>query len=192
MLTGILKCCPKFMAVVAIFITNVLSAQDLDPRAYIWVPVKGNFVTSGFGYSHGGVMTDPTLPVENLEASIQTVNVGFGRSFGLFGKTAQVFAALPYSWAQASADVNGQRESITRSGLSDMRLRASILLLGAPATGRADFAKVKRKTILGFSLNVVAPTGQYFPRKTRQPGNAPVVIQTGACAVSTHGHTLGD
>jgi Putative MetA-pathway of phenol degradation len=140
-------------------------SQDLDPRAYIWIPVNGNFVNAGFAFSHGGVLTDPTLPVENLKASIQTTNLGYGRSFGLFGKTAQVFAAVPYTWAQASADVNGQRESITRSGFSDMRLRASILLLGAPATSRANFAKVKRKTILGLSLNVVAPTGQYFSDK---------------------------
>jgi len=140
-------------------------SQDLDPRAYIWIPINGNFVNAGFAYSHGGVMTDPTLPVENLKASLQTINLGYGRSFGLFGKTAQVFAAVPYTWAQASADVNGQRESISRSGFSDMRLRASILLFGAPATTRANFAKVKRKTILGLSLNVIAPTGQYFTYK---------------------------
>jgi hypothetical protein len=140
-------------------------AQDLDPRAYVWAPINGNFVNAGFAYSHGGVLTDPTLPFDNLIASLQTVNAGYARTFGLLGKTAQVFAAVPYTWAQASADLNGQRESLTRSGFSDMRMRASVLLLGAPATTLANFAKVKRKTILGVSLNVVLPTGQYFSDK---------------------------
>jgi Putative MetA-pathway of phenol degradation len=44
-------------------------------------------------------------------------------------------------------------------------MRFSVLLLGAPATTRANFAKVKHKTILGLSLNVVANSGQYFPDK---------------------------
>lgn len=145
--------------------TNPLKAQDLDPRAYLWVPVKGNFLSSGFAFSKGGVLTDPSLPIENLEANVQTFNIGYARSFNLLGKTASAFVALPYSWAQATADVNGQSESVSRSGFSDMRMRLSVLVLGAPATTAANFAKVKQKTILGVSITLAAPTGQYFPEK---------------------------
>jgi hypothetical protein len=144
---------------------NPLKAQDLDPRAYVWVPVNGNFLSSGFALSTGGVLTDPSLPIENLKANVQTVNIGYARSFNILGKTASAFAALPYSWAQASAIVNGQSESISRSGFSDMRMRLSVLVIGAPATTAAKFAKVKQKTILGISLTISAPTGQYFPDK---------------------------
>ena len=127
-----------------IYATNPLAAQDLDPRAYVWVPIKGNFLSSGFAFSQGGVLTDPSLPIENLKASVQSLNIGYARSFNLFGKTANAFAAMPYSWAQASADVNGQRESITRSGFSDMRMRLSVLLLGAPATPIEKFAQKRQ------------------------------------------------
>jgi hypothetical protein len=144
---------------------NPIMSQDLDPRAYVWVPVKGNFLSSGFAFSKGGVLTDPSLPIENLNASVQTFNIGYARSFNLLGKTASAFVALPFSWAQASADLNGQRESIDRSGFSDMRMRLSVLLLGAPATTAANFAKAKHKTILAVSLTVVTPTGQYYPEK---------------------------
>lgn len=147
------------------FALNPLKAQDLDPRAYVWMPVNGNFLSSGFALSTGGVLTDPSLPIENLKANVQTVNIGYARSFNFLGKTASAFAALPYSWAQASAVVNGQSESISRSGFSDMRMRLSVLVIGAPATTAANFAKVKHKTILGVSLTVSAPTGQYFPDK---------------------------
>jgi hypothetical protein len=140
-----------------------LWAQDLDPRAYANIPVNGTFLSVGFGLSHGGVLTDPTLPVTDIKATIETPSLGVGRSFSLFGKTAQAFGALPYSWAQVSGNVGGDARSITRAGLSDMRLRLSVLVHGAPAASALEIAKAPRRTILGTSLTVVAPTGQFFP-----------------------------
>ncbi len=160
--------CFKYIFISLIFLvfnSNQLKSQDLDPRAYVWVPIKGNFLSSGFAFSQGGVLTDPSLPIENLKANVQTLNIGYARSFNFFGKTATAFAALPYTWAHATADVNGQPESITRSGFSDMRMRLSVLLIGAPATTIQKFAQLKQKTILGMSVMLVAPTGQYFPDK---------------------------
>jgi hypothetical protein len=140
-----------------------LPAQDLDPRAYANVPVNSTFLITGFSLSHGGVLTDPTLPVTDINATIETPSVGVGHSFSLFGRTAQAFAGLPYSWAQVSGNVLEEERSITRAGLSDMRLRLSVLVRGAPAASVLEFAKAPRRTILGASLTVVAPTGQFFP-----------------------------
>jgi hypothetical protein len=139
-----------------------LAAQDLDPRAYANAPVNATFLVSGFALSHGGVLTDPTLPVTDISATVETPSLGIGRSFNLFGKTAQGFAALPYSWAQVSGNVGGNAQSITRAGLSDMRLRLSVLVRGAPAASVLEIVKAPRRTILGTSLTVVAPTGQFF------------------------------
>ena len=47
-----------------------LSAQDLDPRAYARAPVNGTFLSIGFGVSHGGVVSDPTLPVTDINATV--------------------------------------------------------------------------------------------------------------------------
>jgi len=41
----------------------------------------------------------------------------------------------------------------------------SVLLRGAPAVSMLEFAKAPRRTILGTSLTVVAPTGQFFSDK---------------------------
>jgi hypothetical protein len=152
-------------AICLLFLTTAVSAQDLDPRAYVMVPTKGSILVSGFAFSQGGVLTDPSLPFVNVKASIQTLNIGYTRSFNLLGKTATAFAVFPYCWTQASADLNGQRENINRSGFADMRLRLSVLLLGAPATPIEKFASVKHKPILGSSLTVILPTGQYFSDK---------------------------
>ncbi len=139
--------------------------QDLDPRAYARIPVNVTVAVAGFSYSDGGIVTDATLPVKDLDARIGAPSLAIVRSFSLLGRTAQVSAALPYAWGEITATIAGVPQSTTRSGLSDMRLRFSWLLLGAPAGSMAEIAKAPRKTILGTSLSIVTPTGQNFPEK---------------------------
>jgi len=148
---------------ILLLVAAPVSAQDLDPRAYAHVPVDGTFLVAGFALSYGGIVTDPAIPVTDINATVETPSLGVARSFSLFGRTAQAFGALPYSWAQVSGQVQEEARSITRAGLSDMRLRLSVLVRGAPAASALDIAKAPRRTILGTSLTVVAPTGQFFP-----------------------------
>jgi len=162
-MTGLGVRCPGAGLIGLLFFAASLSAQDLDPRAYAHVPVNGTFLVAGFALSHGGVVTDPAIPVTDINATVETPSLGVARSFSLFGKTAQAFGALPYSWAQVSGQVLEEARSITRAGVSDMRLRLSVLVRGAPAASALEIAKAPRRTILGTSLTVVAPTGQFFP-----------------------------
>jgi hypothetical protein len=142
-----------------------VSAQDLDPRAYAYVPVDGTFLSVGISHSRGGVLMDAALPLPNGDRAVtETLSLGVGRSFGLLGRTAQAFGALPYSWAQVSGEGSGAVVT-TPHGLSDMRLRVSVLVRGAPAASPLETAKAPRRTILGASLTVTAPTGQYSPDK---------------------------
>jgi hypothetical protein len=155
-----------FLAAISLLlITGKSNCQDLDPRAYAWIPVNVSVAVAGFTYSDGGIVTDATLPLEDLHAKIGIPSLAFVRSFPLAGRTAQVSAALPYAWGDASANISGIPQSTSRSGFSDMRFRFSWLLFGAPAAKIGEIAKSPRKTILGFSLNIVTPTGQYFPEK---------------------------
>ena len=142
-----------------------LTAQDLDPRAYARLPIQATSLVTGFSYSYGGILTDPTLPIKNLDATAQTVSVGVAHTFSLFKLTSQVLAAVPYTWAEVSGLVLNQPGYTARSGLGDTRLRFSVLVLGGPAATLSQLAKAPRKTILGLGLNVVVPTGQFFPDK---------------------------
>ena len=164
-MTGVPVRCAGVGLLCLLLLAAPVAAQDLDPRAYANVPVNGTFLIWGFSVSHGGVVTDPTLPVTDISATVETPSVGVARSFNLFGKTAQAFGALPYSWAQVSGRVLEESRSISRAGLSDARLRLSLLVRGAPAASLAQFVKAPRRTILGTSLTIVAPTGQFFPDK---------------------------
>src|SRR4051812_31831636 len=141
------------------------SCQDLEPRAYLRLPVNANVILSGFNHSHGEVLTDPNVPLKDLKANVEVVTLGYARTFSLIGLTAQAFAALPFCYAHASALVFGQSQSVDRRGTADMRIRLSILLLGGKALTLREFPKRKIGTILGTSLTIQPPTGQYFPDK---------------------------
>jgi hypothetical protein len=135
--------------------------QDLEPKAYSASPVGAAFLVAGLGRSTGSVVTDPTLPVTDVEAKINGVPVAVGYTFGLFGKLALVTAAWPYSWGDVSGVVGEDAVAVSRSGLTDARVRLSINLAGNPAMRLRDYVQTPRRTIVGTSLLVTTPTGQY-------------------------------
>jgi hypothetical protein len=144
----------------------ITMAQDLEPRAYIRLPINTNVVLPGFSYSNGKVVTDPSVPLKDFKASVGTFSMGYARTFNLFGKTAQVFGVVPLCVAHASALVNGQSQEVDRRGSADIRTRLSVLLVGGKAITWAELPKNKKpSTILGTSLTMQMPTGQYFPDK---------------------------
>ncbi len=100
-----------------------------------------------------------------------------GYTFGLAGKLAMVTAAVPYGWGDISGRVYEDAQTVTRSGLTDSRIKLSVNLVGNPAMRARDFAKAPRKTIVGTSLTVVAPDGQYYPAKLINLGHQPVGVQ---------------
>jgi len=140
----------------------VAAAQDLEPRAYSPSPVGASFLGIGFGRSSGDIAFDPTLPITNANATLYSPVLGVGHTFGVFGKQSLFTAALPYAWGNVSGDVGDQRGQIYRSGLADVKARFSINFRGSPAMTVAEFARrPRRRLILGTSLTVTSPAGQY-------------------------------
>jgi len=74
-------------------------------------------------------------------------------------------ASLPYGIGNFRGTVVGAETKAYRSGLLDSAFRFSINLKGGPAMDVQDFRKWQQKTLIGVSLRVVAPTGQYDPTK---------------------------
>lgn len=148
-----------------LFFPIIISAQDLDPRAYARVPIDVSFFAVGFGYTFGNVILDPSLPLKDLDANISSPSIGAGHTMSLFGFTTQIYAVLPYAWAKVTGKYMGIDDSRTRSGLGDMRMRISLLLLGARPITVQELAKKSPKIVLGTSLTVSAPTGQFFSDK---------------------------
>jgi len=142
------------------------TAQELEPRAYTAAPIGVNFLVIATGRSSGGVLVDPSLPVDDVEANIESLAVGVGRTMNLFGRTALALAAVPYAWAEASGSVGEDRRSISRSGFTDPRLKFSVNLRGGRALTAREFARSARSAmIVGVSLAVAPPLGQYRPSR---------------------------
>ena len=147
--------------VAALFIVRPALAQDMEPRAYSPSPVGTTFLVVTATRSTGGVFTDPSAPITDVEATVGVLGLGAGYTFGIAGKQALVMAALPISWGEASGQVGEGRREVSRRGLADPRLRLSVILRGSPAMTPADFARAPRRTIVGVSLSAAPPLGQY-------------------------------
>lgn len=139
--------------------------QEIEPRAFSPSPVGVTFVLVGAGRSTGGVLTDPSLPVDDVDGEIDAGALSLGQSFGLFGRLATVAVAQPYLSANFTGTLDGEPAAAARSGFGDTKLRASLNLLGNPAQSAADFAKRAPTTVVGVSLSVSAPTGVYRPAR---------------------------
>ncbi|HKW13373.1 MAG TPA: transporter [Candidatus Krumholzibacteria bacterium] len=136
-------------------------AQQLEPRAYAPAPIGLNFVGGGLLYSTGGVVTDPSLPIDNVQARVYAVPPYYGRTFGLIGRLASVSATVPYAWAHVTGDVQDVSRSVNRSGLADASFRFGVNLLGCPALTPRELAARKRGTTMGASISVSVPIGEY-------------------------------
>jgi hypothetical protein len=135
-------------------LAGVAVAQDLEPRAYAAAPVGLNFLVLAGGRSTGDVVVDPSLPVEDVHASVNSLSLGFGTTVNVLGRTGLLVAVVPYVWADATGRVGDETGHASRTGLGDPRLKFSVNLLGGRAVGPREFARAQRRTIAGVSLTM--------------------------------------
>lgn len=147
------------------------SAQELEPRAYANAPVGLNFLIGGYSHLEGGVATDPSAPIENAELAIHGPILGYARTLGVAGLSAKVDVVVPYGFLSGSADVAGQPREREVSGLWDPKARFSINFLGAPALAPREFASYRQNWIVGASVQVGLPLGQYDDTRVVNLGN---------------------
>ena len=147
----------------------IACAQDLVPRAYLVTPVGANAVTVSTSFFDGSVFTDPTAPLTDFKARFDTPALSYTRAVDFFGRSANVVAAMPYALGNFRATVAGADAHEYRSGLADARVRFSVNLRGAPAMRPEEFRRWREEFVVGASLTVVVPTGQYDPARLINP-----------------------
>ena len=140
-----------------------LTAQELQPRAYLPAPVGLNYFGISYSNNRGGLLFDPSLPVDDASVNANIATVAFGQTLGVLGRTTQILALFPYVRANLEGRVAGAQTDAYRSGLGDAAFRYSMNLYGAPAMNLKEFAGYRQKTVVGASVTVTAPTGQYDP-----------------------------
>lgn len=155
------------VAVLALAFAGCACAQQLEPRAYANLPIGLNFLLVGYTYSQGDVLLDPSLPVSDAKARVNTLILGYVRSLDIGGRSGSIGLAVPYAGIDASGQIttSGQTEpeaaTVTRYGFGDPALRLAVNLHGAPALPLERFREYRQDTIVGTSLTVTAPWGRY-------------------------------
>ncbi len=172
--------------------TVASAAQDLAPRAYLITPVKSNAIITTSSFFSGGLLLEGAAPITDSTASVNVSVLTYYRTFGLFGRFANSTASVPYIIGNFQGKVSGADSAIYRSGLMDSVFRFSINLKGGPAMSVKDFQAWRQKTLIGFSFNVIAPTGQYDPTKLINAGNNRWAFKPEIGVSHRRGHWLVD
>jgi outer membrane putative beta-barrel porin/alpha-amylase len=158
-------------AVIAACPLQALHAQDLAPRAYIITPIHSNAVILTYSFSEGGVLFNNAVPITDATAILHVPIFSYYHTLSFFGRSANITASLPYGVGHFQGKFIDNETKLYRSGLLDSTFRFSVNLKGGPAMSVKEFQAWQQKTILGVSLKVVAPTGQYDPSKLINNGS---------------------
>jgi hypothetical protein len=154
-----------FPATVAVLSITVTSAQELEPRLWANVPIDLNFIGAGYAYSKGNIFFDPSLPIEDAQGAIDILGFRYVRSFSFFGKLAKAEALLPHAAGDWSGFLDGEFRTRSEVGLADPRIRFAVNFVGSPALDGKTFRSYRQRTIVGASLQVIVPLGDYDPSK---------------------------
>ena len=130
-------------------------------------------------------MFDPTLPITDATGTIHAPVVSLYHAFGLFGRSANITGSLPFAIGDLSGKVRARIARPSATASPTPQVRFAVNLVGGPALSVAEFVKTPLpRTLLGASIKVVAPTGQYDPARlinigTNRWGFKPEIGYTG-------------
>jgi outer membrane putative beta-barrel porin/alpha-amylase len=142
-----------------------LRAQDLAPRAYLVTPLRSHAVTLSNVFNDGHLLFDGAVPITGATGRLNVAAVSYYHAVGFFGRSANLTAVVGYGVGTFKGTVLGAETSAYRSGLLDAVVRFSVNVKGAPAMDLDAMRRWRQKTLLGASLKVAMPTGQYDPTK---------------------------
>jgi hypothetical protein len=144
---------------------HLARTQELNPRAYVITPVGTSAINLGYSHFDGNPDVAGAAPITEADATVDLAAFGYYRSVGLLGRSANLALAIPYAVGEFVGIVAEAPKHARRSGFADSSLRFSVNLIGGPAMEPNEFAKWQQDILLGVSLKIVAPTGQYDSTK---------------------------
>lgn len=168
---GIKLSCAGPAVLVLLFVAAGAHAGEIEPRAYVNTPVGINFLLAGYAYTDGGLSTAGSSPIKDAQLKMNTGVLAYARSLDVWGKSGKFDVILPYSHLSGNATVAGQPRERDVSGFNDPLFRFSVNFYGAPALSLQEFADYQQDLIIGASVQVSAPLGQYDKDKLVNLGN---------------------
>ena len=167
----ILQLITGLSALTFVFTVTQAEAGEIEPRAYVNTPVGVNFLLGGYVYSKGDLSTPGASPLKDAEVATHSGVLAYARSLDVFGASGKFDVIAPYSDLSGNGMVGGERRERNVSGFNDPRARFSVNFYGAPALSLQEFANYKQDLLIGASVQVSAPLGQYDSSKLINLGN---------------------
>lgn len=187
------RACSTMLLLMMLGMANSVLAQDLEPRRWAQMPSGLNFFGIGIGHIEGDIFFDPVMKVEDAEVDMEAASLVYVRSFGFAGKSARVDFSLPYRAGRWEGFLDGEFLHFRRRGMSDPRVRLSMLLYGGPAQSLAEFAKSKKSnTVVGAAVSVTMPFGEYTSQRLINLGTNRWTVRPQLGVTHTRGKWTGE
>lgn len=155
---------PYVLAIMAFGLITMVSTvhgQVLEPRAYTNTPVGMNFLLVGYQNSEGGLLFDPALPITNANAKVDMGLIGYVRTLDIASKSAKAGLLVPYASLFADGYVSDVYRTREVNGFADPAFYFTMNLVGAPALSFKEFKDYQQDMIIGFTIKLTAPFGDY-------------------------------
>ena len=154
-----------FLGMLAMFFSFSVFSQDLEPRSYSVVPVGLHAAQLSYTFSGGEVVSGLNSPLQNLNINASIIGLGYVQTFSIFKKLGRIAVGMPFAFLNGTAKAYGIDTAGTRTGFGDGRIKFGVNLFGSPVMAPKDFQKFQEHTVLGASLVISIPLGQYYPDK---------------------------
>jgi hypothetical protein len=158
-----------FAAAAVLCVPRVLYAQFTDARTYTQGPVGLNQLELEYQYTRANASFDTSLAVGSANLDQNKGTVSYTHNFSTLGHLTWVTANV--QGGSLSGYAAATNTSGSTSGMGASSFEVAGLLLGGQALSAAELATREPTTIVGMSLTVTAPNGQYDPGRVFNLGS---------------------
>lgn len=148
-----------------LFFVHFVNAQDIEPRRWTPLPLGSHVIGGGYVHTFGDILFDPVLQAEDVTIAIDAAALSYVQPLKIGNRLGRLDVLLPYVSAEWTGLLQGVPTQISRTGFSDPRIRFSVNLIGPKALNAQDlmayYAERPTNTMLGASISVTLPLGQY-------------------------------
>ncbi|PLW66840.1 transporter, partial [Pseudohalioglobus lutimaris] len=145
-------------------------AQELEPRSFNNIPINETFLVVGAGRSDGDLSPPGSSPLQDAELTIDALAVGASRTFALAGDSAKVDIVGSRACYEGEGVFMGEFAEGRRCEYADPRFKLTWNFSGAPAMELKEFAGWQQDIVVGASIAVTAPWGDYTSRQLINAG----------------------
>lgn len=136
-------------------------SQELEPRSFNNVPIGLTFLALSASRSEGDLSPTPSSPLQDAELTIDAGVVALSHSFSLFGDSAKMDVGAARTCYEGSATFRGEYTEGRRCEYADPVAKLTWNFSGAPALAPKDFASWVPGLVVGASIAIGAPVGDY-------------------------------